>query len=60
MREPFDDERFREARSYAERALSGFDTLHIGPLDYNVTITVDYLRTAAKVLEDFERETRRG
>ena len=27
----------KEARSYADRALGQIDTLHLGPLDYNVT-----------------------
>lgn len=46
----------KEARSYAERALGGIDTLHLGPLDYNVTTTVDYLRTAAALLEQFGKD----
>ncbi len=45
----------KEARSYADRALGQIDTLHLGPLDYNVTTACDYLRTAAAILEDFGR-----
>jgi hypothetical protein len=49
-------EAVKEARRYVERAMGGIDTLHLGPLDYNVTTTVDYLRTAAAILEEFGRE----
>jgi hypothetical protein len=48
----------KEARSYADRALGQIDTLHLGPLDYNVTTACDYLRTAAAILEDFGRRSR--
>lgn len=48
-----------EARSYAERAIGGFDTLHLGPLDYNVATTVDYLRTAAALLEQYFQDQSR-
>lgn len=41
-----------EARDYLDRANGGLATLHIGPLDYNVTTTADYLRTAAACLEE--------
>ena len=44
-------EDLQEARRFAERAISGLDTLHIGPIDYNVSTTVEYLRTAAALLE---------
>jgi hypothetical protein len=46
----------KEARSYVDRALGMISTLHLGPLDYNVTTACDYLRTAAAILEDFGRE----
>ena len=48
----------KEARSYVERAIGQIDTLHLGPLDYNVTTACDYLRTAAAFLEDFGRTYR--
>jgi len=48
----------KAARSYADRALGQIDTLHLGPLDYNVTTACDYLRTAAAILEDFGRQHR--
>lgn len=46
-----DNPRMKTVREYIARAESVIDTLHLGPLDYNVTSAVDYLRTAAKVLE---------
>jgi hypothetical protein len=39
------------AKALAERGLGGISTLHLGPLDYNISTTVDDLRTAAKHLE---------
>jgi hypothetical protein len=45
-----------DARSYLDRAIGGLATLHIGPLDYNVTTTADYLRTAADCLEEHLRQ----
>ena len=60
MRPSFDDESaIKEARGYVDRALGGIDTLHLGPLDYNVTTTADYLRTAAAILEQFGRDARK-
>jgi hypothetical protein len=53
----FDDEpAIAEARRYVDRALGGIDTLHLGPLDYNVAQTVDYLLAAARVLEQFGKD----
>lgn len=52
------EESVKGARSYADRALFQIDTLHLGPLDYNVTTACDYLRTAAAILEDFGRRSR--
>ena len=49
------DQAVKKARSYADRALGQIDTLHLGPLDYNITTACDYLRTAAAILEDFLR-----
>ena len=54
------DSLVKQAREYAERALGGIDLLHLGPADYNVATTVDYLRTAAAMLEDFARNRQRG
>lgn len=42
-----------EAMQYVDRAVGVIHTLHLGPLDYNVTTAVDYLRTAAKALEEY-------
>lgn len=59
MRPPLENEQaVKEARLYADRALGQIDTLHLGPLDYNVTTACDYLRTAAAILEDFGSKTR--
>lgn len=56
MRSSLENEQaVKEARSYADRAIGQIDTLHLGPLDYNVTTACDYLRTAAAILEDFSR-----
>lgn len=41
------------ARSYAERAIVQFHTLHLGPLDYNIATTANYLRTAAALIEQY-------
>jgi hypothetical protein len=49
-----------EARSYVERAIGGLETLHVGPLDYNVFSTCDYLRTAALLIEQYAREVAGG
>lgn len=48
-----------DARDYADRASGGLATLHIGPLDYNITTTADYLRTAAACLEEHLRQVER-
>lgn len=45
-----------DARDYLDRATGGLATLHVGPLDYNVTTTADYLRTAAACLEEHLRQ----
>ena len=42
-----------EARQYIDRALGGINTLHIGPLDYNVLTTVDDLKVAARLIEEY-------
>jgi hypothetical protein len=60
MREPFDDEVLTEARRYIDRAFGGIDALHIGPLDYNISTTADYLRTAASLIEEFGRKQAAG
>lgn len=49
-----------DARDYLDRAMGGLNTLHLGPLDYNVTTTADYLRTAAACLEEHLRQVERG
>jgi hypothetical protein len=46
----------KEVHNYIERALGGLATLHLGPLDYNVWQTIDYLRTAAAILEQFGKD----
>lgn len=52
---PLDPEAVREAREMAERGLYGFDTLDVGPRDYNVFNVCDRLRTAAALLEEAQR-----
>jgi hypothetical protein len=47
-----------EARRYIDRALGGIATLHIGPLDFNVSTTVDDLLAAIRLLERFRNEAR--
>ena len=37
-----------EARAHIERALGGISTLHLGPLDYNVSQVCDDLLSAAE------------
>lgn len=49
-----------DARDYLDRAKGGLATLDVGPLDYNVTQTADYLRTAAACLEEHLRQHERG
>lgn len=57
MENSFENEKFvMEARDNAEVAIGIIDTLHLGPLDYNVATAADYLRTAAGLLEQFQRE----
>jgi len=55
-----DESAIAQVRLYIERALGGLNTLHLGPLDYNVFTTTDYLRTAANMLDDLhQREAKR-
>lgn len=49
-----------DARDYLDRANGGLSTLHVGPLEYNVTATADYLRTAADCLEEHLRQVERA
>jgi hypothetical protein len=46
----------KEARDLIDRAQGLLNTLHLGPLDYNITNTIDALRAAAGVLEQFGRD----
>lgn len=50
------DALLKEARAYAERAIGVIDTIHLGPVDHNVANAIDFLRTAAGLVEDFHRE----
>lgn len=47
-----------ECRRYIDRALASLGTLHLGPLDYNVTQTIDDLLVAVRLLERFGTEHR--
>lgn len=48
-----------ECRRHIDRALGGLSTLHLGPLDYNVTQTIDDLLAAIRLLERFGKEHRK-
>jgi hypothetical protein len=55
--EPFDNEKLvMEAAQHLARASGMLNTLHLGPLDYNITLTVDYLLAAARCVQQFGRE----
>jgi len=45
-----------EARQRIELALSGINTLHLGPMDYNISTTIDYLRAAERLIEAYGQE----
>lgn len=45
-----------EARERLDRALGGINTLHLGPLDYNIFTTVDELMAAARLIEAYGKE----
>lgn len=45
-----------EARTLIGLATVRLGTLHVGPLDYNVTAAADHLRTAAALIERFGQE----
>ena len=51
----YDDPALIECRDQIDRALGGLNTLHLGPLDYNVATTVDNLLAAVRLLEEFSR-----
>lgn len=42
-----------EARAFIDRAVAGINTLHIGPIDYNISTTVDDLRTAERLIQEY-------
>jgi hypothetical protein len=48
------------AKGYLERGVSYVETLHVGPLDWNVTQAADQLRTAAANLEMYLQEVERS
>lgn len=50
----FDNEpKIVECRRHIDRAIGGISTLHIGPLDYNVSSTIDELNAAIGLLQWF-------
>ena len=59
MSDFLEDEMVKEALENANRAIGSIHALHLGPLDYNVTQAVDYLRGAAGALEAFLRKRER-
>ena len=44
-----------EAREFINRALGGISTLNVGPIDYNVSTTIDDLRVACRMIEEAGR-----
>jgi len=48
-----------DAKAYLERGVGYVETLHLGPLDWNVTQAADQLRTAAANLEMYLQEMER-
>lgn len=56
---PMDPAAVADAKAFAERGLWGFETLHLGPLDHNVFTVTDNLRTAAALLDEAFRQSRR-
>lgn len=47
-----------EARAHIDRALGGISTLHLGPLDWNVSSTIDDLLVAIRLIERFGKDRR--
>jgi hypothetical protein len=45
-----------ECRRHIDRALGGLSTLHLGPMDYNVSSTIDDLLSAIRLLEKIKNE----
>ena len=48
---PEPDEVIQEVLTSINRAIAGVNTLHIGPIDYNISTTVDDLLVAIRLLE---------
>lgn len=49
------DQEFNEAKASLERAIAGINTIHLGPLDYNIVTTVDDCLVAIRILERIAR-----
>lgn len=54
------DDILADAKAYLERGVGYVETLHLGPLDWNVTQAADQLRTAATNLEMYLQEVERS
>lgn len=48
-----------EARAMIDRAIGGINSLHLGPLDYNIATTIDDLRAAERLIEAYGQEQAR-
>ena len=57
---PEGDEIIQEALASVDRAIGGINTLHLGPLDYNIANTVDHLLVAIRLLEQLWRDAQDG
>lgn len=53
---PESDEVIQEVLSSINRAIGGVNTLHLGPIDYNIATTVDDLLAAIRLLEQLGRD----
>ena len=53
---PEHDEVIQEVLASINRAIGGVNTLHIGPIGYNISTTVDDLLVAIRLLERLGEE----
>lgn len=53
---PEPDEVIQEVLASINRAVGGVNTLHLGPIDYNIATTVDDLLVAIRLLEQLGRD----
>ena len=53
---PEPDKVIQEVLASINRAIGGVNTLHLGPIDYNIATTVDDLLVAIRLLEQLGRD----